>query len=121
MIARLVALAIFLFAALPASALELVMVEEDGCFYCARWKKDVGGVYPKTPEAGVAPLRMVDIRDVMDEDLTLERTVFYTPTFLLVDEGREIARIEGYPGETLFWWALQTMLKENTNYEVPSE
>ncbi|MBL3206218.1 thioredoxin family protein, partial [Klebsiella pneumoniae] len=33
----------------------------------------------------------------------------YTPTFILVDGGREIGRIEGYPGADFFWGLLERL------------
>ena len=36
----------------------------------------------------------------------------FTPTFVLVREGRELARIEGYPGEDFFWGLLAAMLRD---------
>jgi hypothetical protein len=116
-------ISIILFAALLAAALprasaaeELVMLEEDGCIWCARWNADVGPIYPKTPEGALAPLRRVDINDPLPEDITLTRPAFFTPTFVLVRDGIELARIEGYPGEAFFWGLLDRMLKENTDF-----
>jgi thioredoxin-related protein len=34
-----------------------------------------------------------------------------TPLFVLVDNGREIGRIRGYPGEDNFWGLLDAMMK----------
>jgi hypothetical protein len=33
--------------------------------------------------------------------------VRYSPTFVVVMDGREIGRIEGYPGEAFFWGLLE--------------
>jgi len=41
----------------------------------------------------------------------LERSVHFTPTFILVDDGREVGRIEGYPGEDFFWGLLGMMFE----------
>jgi len=100
-------------AALTASAAELVMVEEPGCPWCAAWNADIGGIYPKTEEGHLVPLRRMDISERDPEAFTLAKRVVFTPTFLLVDDGREIDRIEGYPGEELFWWRLSTMLENH--------
>lgn len=109
------------FAALrPAFAAELVMVEAKGCYYCATWKKQIGPVYDKTSEGAFAPLRVIDISDPVPADLSFARKVVYTPTFILVEEGRELARIEGYPGEDFFWGLLGMMLDEKTDYQAPA-
>ena len=99
-----------------APAAELVMVEEQGCAYCIAWKRDIGPIYPKTPEGAFAPLRMIDIDDGTPADLTFARKVVYTPTFILIENSAEVARIEGYPGEDFFWGLLEMMLKAKTGY-----
>ena len=75
--------------------------------------------YPKTPEGAYAPLRIVDIRDMPPDDVTVDRRIVYTPTFILVENGRELDRIEGYPGEDFFWALLEKMLARNTDFEEP--
>ncbi len=98
-----------------ASAAELVMVEQTGCAWCARWNAEIAPAYPNTDEGKFAPLRRVDLRK-MPEDLKIARRVTFTPTFLLVEDNREIARMEGYPGEDFFWPLLDRMLTDHTDY-----
>lgn len=98
-----------------AAAAELVMVEQTGCAWCARWDEEIAPAYPKTDEGKFAPLRRVDLRR-MPEDLQIARRVTFTPTFLLVENDREIARMEGYPGEDFFWPLLTKLLMEHTDY-----
>ncbi len=102
--------------ALAASAAELVMVEQRGCAWCARWNEEIAPAYPNTREGHFAPLRRVDLRE-MPEDLTLDRRVTYTPTFLVVEDGQELARLEGYPGPDFFWPVLERLLEEHTEFE----
>lgn len=104
-----------LFAA-PASAAELVMVEQQGCEWCELWNEEIGPIYPKTTEGRFAPLRRVDIGDVRST-LNTARRVNFTPTFLVVEEGHEVARLEGYPGEDFFWPVLAKLLSENTDFD----
>lgn len=49
--------------AFPASreARELFMVKGRGCLWCARWDRDIGPIYPTTPEAKAAPPRRFDM------------------------------------------------------------
>jgi len=103
-----------------AAATELVMVEEPGCVWCARWNDEIAPAYGKTAEGRFAPLRRVDIRTLPGE-LELDRRVAFTPTFLLVRKGRELARLEGYPGAHFFWPLLGQMLKKNTDYREPTK
>jgi len=112
-----VAAAILSFAALPASAMELIMIEREGCAYCTRWNAEIAPIYPKTPEGAFAPLRRLDIKDRPDDVVFTSRPVL-TPTFVLVDEGRELTRIEGYGGEDLFWSMLTVILRDQTGFDT---
>ncbi|RMD94762.1 MAG: hypothetical protein D6811_02185 [Alphaproteobacteria bacterium] len=95
-----------------ATSVQLLMVEEEGCIWCARWNAEIGPIYPKTAEGRLAPLRRVDIRGAEVRSLALARPVQYTPTFVLMRDGRELGRIEGYPGEDVFWGLLGMLLRE---------
>ena len=50
-----------------ARADQLVMVERDGCHWCARWNKEIAHIYPKTEEGLRAPLLRVNLRDLPEE------------------------------------------------------
>jgi len=100
-----------------ADGVELVMVEQDGCTYCAAWDRDIAPIYPKTSEGAFAPLRRLQLRAPVPDDLSFASRPVLTPTFILVESGRELARIEGYPGEEMFWWFLDRLLRENTSFE----
>jgi thioredoxin-related protein len=93
--------------------LELVMVEEPGCPWCARWNAEIGPIYPKSAEGRLAPLRRIDIRAIDPDALAVAQRVVFTPTFILARDGTEIGRIEGYPGEELFWWFLAALMNDN--------
>lgn len=99
----------------PARAVELVMVEQHGCEWCARWNEEIAPIYPKTAEGEFAPLRRVDLRN-LPSDLNTTRRVNFTPTFLIVKDGHEIARLEGYPGEDFFWPLLEAMLRDHAGF-----
>lgn len=101
---RFLAIALVLAVLVPSvQAAELVMFERAGCEWCARWDEEIGPVYPSTPEAACAPLRRVDIDAPRPDDLSDIAAIVYTPTFVLVDAGQEVARLIGYPGEDFFW------------------
>jgi thioredoxin-related protein len=93
-----------------ANAAELLMYRTAGCSWCAQWDAVIGPIYPKTEVGRRAPIRMVDRDKVRGPDIALTRPVRYSPTFVLVDEGREIGRIEGYPGEDFFWGLLENLV-----------
>jgi hypothetical protein len=104
---------LLLSSALTAAAeLSLVMVEEAGCVWCARWNDEIAHIYPKTPEGKSAPLRRIDIHAALPDDLTFARRLSFTPTFVLMQDNLEISRIEGYPGEDFFWGLLEKMLEK---------
>lgn len=104
-------LAFMLFAPVAALAeMRLVMVEQAGCAYCAAWDEAIGPIYPKTSEGAAAPLLKVDMHD-LPADITFARPPLFTPTFVLMQDGVEIGRIEGYPGEDFFWGLLNQMIE----------
>jgi hypothetical protein len=95
-----------------ARAAELVMFEQAGCAWCEAFNREIASIYPKTTEGQRAPLRRVHIDSALPPDLafiTLERLA---PLFVLVDKGREIGRIRGYPGEDHFWGLLGALIKK---------
>ncbi len=106
----------------PATAAELLMFEEKWCSWCERWNAEVGVIYAKTDEGKRAPLRRIDIHASLPDDVVLTSRPQFTPTFVLVEDGQEIARIEGYPGEDFFWGLLAKMLEKlPPSGETPGE
>jgi hypothetical protein len=89
--------------------LHLLMVEQAGCAFCQRWHDEVGVAYGKTSEGRFAPLVRMSITERRGEGLG---PVSYTPTFLLVRDGREVGRITGYISEDFFWGLLDPLLQE---------
>lgn len=91
---------------------ELIYIHEPGCPYCRKWEREIGPAYPNTDEGRRAPLRAVHIRELPSAGLALMRPARYTPTFILVEKGIEIGRIEGYPGEDHFWGLLDRLVEK---------
>lgn len=91
-----------------AAAAELVMVRQPGCSWCIRWDREIGEKYAASAEGRAAPVRHVLLSDPLLKNLKGPVTI--TPTFLLIDEGREVDRMVGYPGESFFWEILSEML-----------
>jgi hypothetical protein len=85
------------------------MFETLGCPWCMAWDAEVGVIYHKTAEGRAAPLRRLDIGAPRTPELAALTGIEYTPTFVLMDDGREVGRIVGYPGEDLFWGLLGEM------------
>lgn len=97
------------------------MVEQPGCVYCERWEDEIAPAYPKTAEGQFAPLVRADLRAGPPDGVTYARRVVFTPTFVLIDEGEELARIEGYPGEDFFWPLLTKLLEDNTGFSSATD
>lgn len=88
------------------------MVEAVWCEWCELWDAEVGVIYAKTAMGRRAPLLRVDIGDPLPEGIVIVTRLRYTPTFVLLDDGREVGRIEGYPGEGFFWDLLDRLLQK---------
>ncbi len=107
--------AVLALAALPAAAGQvLLMFERDGCPYCRQWNAEIAPIYPKSEEGAAAPLTRLDIHAALPEGIVIDRAPQFTPTFVLIRDGREVGRIEGYPGQDFFWGLLDGLLAEAT-------
>lgn len=97
----------------PSAAIgqQLLMFESDDCSWCRQWHAEVGDAYEKTEEGRKLPLRTLDIRESPPAVIELREPVRYTPTFVVVNEGREVGRITGYPGEAHFWGLLKVLIE----------
>jgi hypothetical protein len=116
---RLCLLLLLLAAGLPAAAAELVMFEREGCPHCARWNREIAPIYLRTAEGRRAPLRRVDIAAPRPSDLAAIANVIYTPTFVLLDDGKEIGRIVGYGGDEIFWSLLSELFAKLDRAKPP--
>lgn len=105
-------LGFFLCTASVSAEVRLMMVEELGCPWCERWKAEIGPIYPKTSEGRIAPLFKVMIHDPLMDNIVLNSPPVYTPTFILLNDGQEVGRIEGYQSDEFFWWFMETQIKK---------
>jgi len=105
------ALLLALLLAPAAHAAELVMFEQKGCAWCRKFDREIAPAYDKTTEGKRAPLRRLDIAQPVPAELTFIRRERFTPVFVLIDAGREIGRIRGYPGDTFFWGLLANLVE----------
>ncbi len=109
---RATAFFLFILATPMLSETRLIMVEETGCMWCTSWNEKIGPIYPKTPEGRTAPLQRIDIHETLPSDLTFSTRLQFTPTFVLMINGTEASRIEGYPEEGCFWELLAQMIAD---------
>jgi thioredoxin-related protein len=104
------------FAPVAAGAeMALVVVEQPGCIYCEAFDAEIAPAYPKTSEGTFAPLVRVQLRDLPD-DITFASRPVLTPTFVVIEDGRELGRIEGYPGDLFFWPLLAELLRDEAGF-----
>lgn len=96
--------------AVSLRAAELLMFDDPACSWCRRWTAEIGPSYPRSPEGQLAPLRRMHIRDQASAGVALAKPINVTPTFVVVDRGREIGRIVGYPGGDFFYPLLAELL-----------
>ena len=105
--AMIMAVMLLLAAALPAAAeTSLVMFTSEGCPFCKAWERDVGASYDASPYAAKLPLTRVAFNGPAPAGLALNAAVLGTPTFIVVRDGREIGRLEGYRDAEMFWLGL---------------
>ncbi|HEY9079272.1 hypothetical protein [Magnetovibrio sp.] len=95
-----------------AGAAELVYFGSAACSVCETWDREVGEIYPKTSESKTLPLRHHDVHDDKPDDIAFIKGVIFTPTFVAIEDGREIGRIVGYMGDFFFWEQVDGLIKK---------
>lgn len=109
-----------LLAAAPAPAeTRLAMVEQPGCAWCRAWDREVGPIYPRSPEGAAAPLMRLRLGEPLPEGISFDAPVRLTPTFVLLVDGAEAGRIEGYPGDEFFWSVLARLIEAAPPSQAP--
>lgn len=94
-----------------SSAIEIIVLEAPGCIYCDLFRSDVKPVYDASPTARAAPLRFLDLNDEAADKLDLTGgPVNIVPTFVVMKDNREVARIPGYLGQENFFRVLHSLL-----------
>ncbi len=86
----------------------LIMVDAPDCGYCRKWDREVSNGYAKSSEGRAAPLTRVRRGDPR---LAGIGGLAYTPTFILIINGREAGRIVGYGGADVFWGELGQIIQ----------
>ena len=114
MLLRAALLLIALTAPAMGGELRLLMLDQEHCEWCEAWDKEVGVVYARTVEGKRAPLIRSSIHEDLPEGVTIARRAHFTPTFVLLEDGREIGRIDGYPGEDFFYGLLRKLFERAT-------
>jgi hypothetical protein len=101
---------LFLFATQSFAEIRLLMIEQNGCPYCDKWHAEIGGIYPKTSQGRIAPLQTGDLYEPLPDGVDIDGPAVYTPTFILLNDGIEVGRVEGYPGDDFFWFLIDKLI-----------
>ena len=96
--------------AILGTGFELIAFEAPGCNYCPIFRRDVVPSYAATRAGKTAPLRFIDVNDTAADRLQLSGPVTMVPTVVLVRDGVEIGRINGYFGRENMHRLLDTLL-----------
>ena len=86
-----------------ARSAELLYFFSPSCGYCKAFDEEVGEIYPKTDAGRIAPLQRVEVDPDSFQPLAkgLPFDPGAVPAFILVEDGREVARLNGYSGDEL--------------------
>ena len=93
-----------------AATQELIVLEAPNCIYCRIFRRDVLPSYQKSKRAGELPIRFLDLNDPAADKLKLSSTVTIVPTVVLMRDGAEAGRIDGYTGPEAFFQSVARML-----------
>ena len=96
--------------ALAASRLEIVVVEEPNCLYCALFRRDLFPAYAASPRARAVPMRFIDVAELGASRINLSQAVDVVPTILVLSDGAEIGRIPGYATKEVFFSSINALL-----------
>ena len=92
------------------SSTALVMIEDRGCPYCQRFDAESRSSYENSAEGHLVPLVR---RFRGDPEIAFLERVVYSPTFVLLVEGREVGRALGYQGSDLFWMEIAGLMRRS--------
>ena len=89
---------------------ELLIFEQPACPFCAAFNREIAPDYPQSRAGRIAPLRHVNIHKSRTGGIEGLDPAVFTPTFVLVEKGREVGRLLGYPGRRYFYPEIQLLL-----------
>jgi thioredoxin-like negative regulator of GroEL len=78
-------------------AAEVIVFEMAGCHHCVAFRDNLGARYLASTLQRAAPMRFVDIDKSDPASYPLATELRMLPTIVLIKNGREIDRLEGYP------------------------
>ena len=103
-----------------AYAAEMLMFSTKTCGYCRAFLKEVAPTYADTEHAKLLPLRIISMDQKtapkwFDEAYTDKRIdpIVGTPTFVIFNNGTEVARLIGYQGKEKFYKDISKFIDSN--------
>ena len=90
----------------------LIMVTSPSCPWCDAFEEEVGVIYGKTSESALFPIHRLDYFTKFTGHLGHITAANVTPTFIIIRDFQEIGRLEGYPGDEMFWWRFSEYTQE---------
>ena len=103
-----------------AYAAEMLMFSMKSCGYCRAFLKEVAPTYADTEHAKLLPLRIISMDQKtapkwFDEAYTDKRIdpIVGTPTFVIFNNGTEVARLIGYQGKEKFYKDISKFIDSN--------
>ena len=103
-----------------AYAAEMIMFAMKSCGYCRAFLKDVAPTYSESEYALLLPLRVISMdRPVAPkwyDDAFRDRRIEgirVTPTFVIFDNGEEVARLMGYRDKKTFYRDIKDFVDDN--------
>lgn len=97
------------------AVLEVIAVEAPGCGYCNLFRRDVAPAYAASAAAKTAKLRFLDLNDKAIEAIRFAQPISLVPTVVVVKDGVEVARINGYVAPHSFYALIKSVLNEQAN------
>lgn len=95
---------------LPSTGLQLVVLEVEDCIYCDVFRRQLLPAYQSSRQGRKAPVRFVDINDPALGEIGLTAPIGTVPTFVVLEDNREIGRIPGLMGHHDFFRAIDYIL-----------
>ena len=96
---------------LNAVRLEVLVFESESCIYCRIFRRDVLPQYLQSKRAKMAPIKFIDVKRVDPKKLGIVAPLTMLPTFVIMREGRERGRINGYLGPEPFFHMVSQILR----------
>lgn len=92
--------------------LALLFVGHERCPICQLFERQVAPGYANTAEGRRAPLVRLTFGEDFPPPYEWVTPAVVMPSFILVADGEEVGRIEGYTSDELFWMQLTRLLQD---------